>query len=62
MRLQLMDVCGEGIGRTEEMHDLLPSASAIVGKECPVHAVILMLAPPEYQQWILRQILGQIRS
>ena len=52
----------EGVGWLEELGGFVPSKSAIVCEECSVHPLILIVGSIRYQQWILRQILGQIRS
>ena len=42
---------------------VLYSVEAYYCKECSLdHPLILFIGPNRYQQWILRQIFGQIRS
>ena len=62
MQMEVVDVVGQGIRRLEELGGFIPSMSAIVYKECSLHALIQLLSHNRYQQWILRQILGQISS
>ena len=65
MQMEVVDVVGQGIRGLEELEELgsfLPSMSAIVYKECSLHALIQLLSHNRYRQWILRQILGQISS
>ena len=60
MHLQLMDVCGEGVGCIHEMCMICYLVQVHVGKECLHTSSNAIISPKEYQQWILRQILGQI--
>jgi len=62
MQMEVVDVVGQGIRGLEELGSFLPIMSAIVYKECSLHVLIQLLSNNRYQQWILRQILGQISS
>jgi len=62
MQMEVVDVVGQGIRRLEELGGFPFSVSAIVYKECSLQALIQLMSHNRYQQWILRQILGQISS
>ena len=62
MQMEVVDVVGQGIRRLEELGGFIHSTSAIVYKQCFLHALIQLLSHNRYRQWILRQILGQISS